>query len=678
MTNGALPLATSIAAMERGELAALVRARLRRAGEGVQDPLTLALELLRGDSVARALSIRDVSELAALVRLDEASEDGPERTPADDPGIRALIGLGLAGADESGAPVALPEVAAALDAALAAAGLSREHLRAASPAPAGPAAADPAASPAAADHAAAEAPAAPWYGAALTTVARAAAILRSLAQKPGKVNRRGTIAVTFVRGLAEQFGIDPDVVQRCLRTLECAGLVSTARLSAAPISAASISAVPTSTMPVAAAPTDSSSGSGSLVPSAAGADWLALPHPERWAVLAEARIAGLDEQFRRCLALEPDDARAAATELLASRYPLLPEQARLAAAEAAETLEDLGLAVDRSLTAPARAALPLALDRPAARERLAASAAEHMPEAVDSVYLQPDLSVIVPGPLRPDDERIITSVSEAEQLGVASTLRITPEALARTVDAGTAPEDLRILLDRLSVTGVPQPLSFLIDELERRDRIVVAPHTGDEGRTVVETSRAETAEMLRVDRSLQHLQLQPEAGSGATASSAAPSPSISASSESSAEGPFRLFSRLGAEHVLTALLDARYPAARRPEADPAGTVPAVGREDAPDADPSADADDQDELEALVDRVFASARSEPGEADVARRLDLAIRDRSRVRLTAEARGREYEFLVLPVSLSGGRLRATDEAAGVERTLPLSAIVSVAPA
>ncbi|KTR83580.1 hypothetical protein NS354_10395, partial [Leucobacter chromiiresistens] len=80
-------------------------------------------------------------------------------------------------------------------------------------------------------------------------------------------------------------------------------------------------------------------------------------------------------------------------------------------------------------------------------------------------------------------------------------------------------------------------------------------------------------------------------------------------------------------------------------------------------------------EALVERVFTAARSEPGTGDFTRRLELAIRDRSPVRVTAEARGEVRTFTLLPVSVSAGRLRAADQSAGVERTLPITLITAV---
>jgi hypothetical protein len=42
------------------------------------------------------------------------------------------------------------------------------------------------------------------------------------------------------------------------------------------------------------------------------------------------------------------------------------------------------------------------------------------------------------------------------------------------------------------------------------------------------------------------------------------------------------------------------------------------------------------------------------------------------------GSESEYLLEPAGLASGRLRARDRRADIERTLPLSSIVAVAPA
>lgn len=78
---------------------------------------------------------------------------------------------------------------------------------------------------------------------------------------------------------------------------------------------------------------------------------------------------------------------------------------------------------------------------------------------------------------------------------------------------------------------------------------------------------------------------------------------------------------------------------------------------------------------MTDRVYSASKDSDGDAGMLRQLELAIRDRTPVQVTAVSGSHERIFLLLPVSLRGGRLRATDQQAGVERTLPVSAIVAV---
>ncbi|UOQ56413.1 helicase-associated domain-containing protein [Leucobacter allii] len=267
--------------------------------------------------------------------------------------------------------------------------------------------------------------------------------------------------------------------------------------------------------------------------------------------------------------------------------------------------------------------------------------------------MQPDLSVVVPGPLAPEDEADLAAVTRPEHIGVASTRRIADASVAEALDRGRSAAEVRGIFTRLSLTGIPQPLDYLLDALaERVGSIVVAEHTGDEGRTSITVSRLDLADTLLVDRALQHLQLHRRSPTGT-----------------------RLFSRLRSEHVAAALADARYHAsgasadrAPAPPASPSDAAPGAPGPSDPDALPAP-------LGALVERVYLAARSEPGSADFTRRLELAIRDRSPVLVTAEARGQRHTFTLLPVSVNGGRLRATDQSAGVERTLPVSVITAV---
>ena len=203
--------------------------------------------------------------------------------------------------------------------------------------------------------------------------------------------------------------------------------------------------------------------------------------------------------------------------------------------------------------------------------------------------MQPDLSLIVPGPLPPEDEAALSAIVEIEQLGPAASLRLSTASLARAARRGSEPAAVRALLERLSLTGIPQPLEYLLRDLERK------------------------------------LAMQPQP------------------------------------------TGAQYAASRAPHTAPVASGPD------PRTAPQSGQATADELAALLDRVLAAAASADG--DLTRRLKLAIRDRSAVHVTAVAGADERVFTLLPVSLQGGRLRATDQQAGVERTLPISAITAV---
>ena len=622
--SGTLALASALAAMDRGALSALVARRPPQSPAGVSDPIGLATELLRPDAVARTLAALDRGALAALLRLDA----GRAAPGGDDAVIRELTRLGLVGLEE-GEPAALPEVTDALRAALETAALSADALQAAPASRGGAPGTRGDAPPADASPSGPAPDTSSWYTAAVTAVGQAAEILRVLRERPGRLNRNGTIAVATVRGLAESAGLTPDQAALALRALERAGLLRAAQSSQA------------------------------VLPAASARDWLERTQPERWLALAEATLRAMPSPLAVSLAESAGDL-ASAVSSLPRRFPLLPAQDRAAAGAFSGAAEHLGLAVDGRLAAPA--ALLLGGDAAGARR----AAEREIPAPPAGVYVQPDLSVVIPGPLAPDAEAALAALSRPEHIGVASTRRITEAALADAFERGTTQEQARGAFERLSLTGIPQPLEYLLGSLaQRAGSIRVGEHHGDEGRARITVSRPDLAETLRVDRALQHLQLQPGAGG------------------------LELFSRLRPDHVLAALGDARYPATAEPPmqaragdraADaslgPGITVDPPSEGTADPGGPGAPALPP-ELADLVDRVYRAARSEPGTGGFTRLLELAIRDRNPVRVTAEARGETRIFTLVPVSLSGGRLRATDQAAGVERTLPVNMVTAVEP-
>ncbi|MGW6685709.1 helicase-associated domain-containing protein [Streptomyces sp. NPDC054961] len=224
--------------------------------------------------------------------------------------------------------------------------------------------------------------------------------------------------------------------------------------------------------------------------------WCELPPAERWAVLATAwlaatRTAGLvgeqDAKGRTLSVLGPELDRSAAPEVRRRVLHLLaglPEggapdtaalQARLAwerpvrgtselrarlAHWALTEAEVLGVTGRGALAAHGRALL--------AGEDPAPLLAPLLPEPVDHVLLQADLTAVAPGPLRRALADVLAVLADVESKGGATVYRFTPGSVRRALDAGHTAVDLQAFLTEHSRTPVPQPLSYLIDDVARR------------------------------------------------------------------------------------------------------------------------------------------------------------------------------------------------------------------
>ncbi|MFE8938858.1 helicase-associated domain-containing protein [Streptomyces sp. NPDC007872] len=143
--------------------------------------------------------------------------------------------------------------------------------------------------------------------------------------------------------------------------------------------------------------------------------------------------------------------------------------------------ELLGLTGRGALSAPARALLNLPLAEAAspadegggveesvAAERAATLLAPLLPEAVDHVLLQADLTAVAPGPLRRPLADALAVLADVESKGGATVYRFTPGSVRRALDSGLAASDLHAFLAAHSRTPVPQPLAYLVDDVARR------------------------------------------------------------------------------------------------------------------------------------------------------------------------------------------------------------------
>ncbi|MFC1406003.1 MULTISPECIES: helicase C-terminal domain-containing protein [Streptacidiphilus] len=228
-------------------------------------------------------------------------------------------------------------------------------------------------------------------------------------------------------------------------------------------------------------------------------EWLRQPVPERWLLLvrswlASTRVSALvgsrDAKDKVLAALGNDLDRPVAPEL---RQAVLELLAGLPAGSAADpaalrehlrwrsplrgaslrdrlvdwTLpeaEQLGLTGRGALAGHARRLLdggdPLPVLAPL------------LPEPLDHVILQPDLTAIAPGPLHTALAQTLAVAADIESKGGATVYRFTPASVRRALDAGRSADELHAFLARHSRTPVPQPLSYLVDDVARRHGVL--------------------------------------------------------------------------------------------------------------------------------------------------------------------------------------------------------------
>lgn len=118
--------------------------------------------------------------------------------------------------------------------------------------------------------------------------------------------------------------------------------------------------------------------------------------------------------------------------------------------------------------------VPLTVEPLSPAEQATASAAAGrllaplMPEPLDHVLLQADLTAVAPGPLKRPLADMLDVLADVESKGGATVYRFTPGSVRRALDAGRTATDLHAFLSAHSRTPVPQPLTYLIDDVARK------------------------------------------------------------------------------------------------------------------------------------------------------------------------------------------------------------------
>ncbi|HZI97224.1 MAG TPA: helicase-associated domain-containing protein [Actinomycetales bacterium] len=94
---------------------------------------------------------------------------------------------------------------------------------------------------------------------------------------------------------------------------------------------------------------------------------------------------------------------------------------------------------------------------------------EHLlPEVVDHVLLQADLTAVAPGPLATDVSRELALMADVDSRGGATVYRFDAGTLRRALDGGRTAADILEFLTTHSRTPVPQPLEYLVADTARR------------------------------------------------------------------------------------------------------------------------------------------------------------------------------------------------------------------
>ena len=266
-----------------------------------------------------------------------------------------------------------------------------------------------------------------------------------------------------------------------------------------------------------------------------------------------------------------------------------------------------------------------------------------LPSEVDRVFLQNDLTAIAPGPLQPALDNRLRAMSEHDS-AQASSYRFTAESIAHALVEGETEQSITAFLAGVSLTGIPQPLTYLIAQAASRHGLVrVALYDG--GGTRVTSADAALLAAIEVDRGLRPLGLMREDDA--------------------------LITRVGAETVAWALSDGRYPATLV-DAD-GNPVPAHRRRPVSGAGAGTV---EVSYAPLIARLREHQRTDSDAAWLDRELDAAVRNRAVLRVeVAMPDGSSRELLLEASGLGGGRLRGRDRAADVERTLPVRSILSV---
>jgi len=299
---------------------------------------------------------------------------------------------------------------------------------------------------------------------------------------------------------------------------------------------------------------------------------------------------------------------------------------------------------------------------------------EHLPAALNHVLLQADLTAVAPGYLSPELSEKLQLMADPEGQGPATIYRFSAASIRRALEAGHDASSVLGFLREHSATAVPQPLEYLVEDTASRH-----------GRLRVGMA----ASFIQSDDEAAVLELAAETkASGLALTRIAPTVLISAAPPRETAQVLR---SLGlsptVEEAQPALIRLRRttpaPGSARPVYTAPRSAPAETEMDAQLAVlrhrvPAVAVPDG---HAAVTGPGAGAGTAPGSGETATQLGLetlqrAIRLKQTVSMNVvDGVGNANLETVVPLSVSGGRVRVFDPARETERVVSIHRIIDI---
>jgi hypothetical protein len=370
-------------------------------------------------------------------------------------------------------------------------------------------------------------------------------------------------------------------------------------------------------------------------PTALADSWISATPKARWLILCEAWLSLLGPAgAKEVLSQLNQNISSSLRKLIQSAFPF----ASLAPASRINRLADMADQIGLSSGSLGSSWLPEVLANKLASA--AKSLESKLPAQQDRIIIQADLSIITPGPLVSSLEVQLRKFADTESIGLATSYRISPLSISCGLEEGMTEQQIRLLLQKMNGSGLPQPVDYLIRETaERFGRLKIQSAT--KGSLLISSDEL-LAKQITMDSKLKSLML--------------------------GNSPSGITSPLDAQALYHALRENGYLAILVDEAGKVIAPSSIHKSS------NESAVFLEQIERLRAQDVEMADAAPA-SDMERKILLALKTKSLLQVQINANGKLMDFLLEPIGMANGRLRARDRKADIERTLPVSAITSI---